>query len=92
MKNNKKKAVALHYDVKKDNAPKRGAGGSGFIAEKIINLAKEHNIPIYCDKDLCEVLLNLNPNTNIPEELYEIVAKILVFIYNANLNYIVSKD
>ena len=56
MQVNKKKAVALGYNRSQDNAPKVLASGAGEIANKIINLAKEHDIPIKEDPDLIEIL------------------------------------
>ena len=43
------KAVALKYDRKKDDAPKVTAKGKGKVAEKIIELARKHDIPIKDD-------------------------------------------
>ncbi len=80
----KSKAVAVLYDQHSESAPRIGAGGSGFIADQIIKIARENNVPFYKDDDLCEVLLQFEPDVIIPEELYEAVAKILVFIYRAN--------
>lgn len=80
----KTKAVAVLYDQNTESVPRIGAGGSGFIAEQIIKIARENNVPFYKDGDLCEVLLQFEPDVIIPEELYEAVAKILVFIYRAN--------
>lgn len=79
-----KKAVALQYDRAKDSAPKVTAKGRGKIADKIIELAKAHNIPIQDDPDLIEVLLSLEINEEIPPEIYVAVAELLAFIYSAN--------
>lgn len=79
-----KKAVALQYDRVKDGAPKVTAKGSGKIADKIIELAKAHNIPIQDDPDLIEVLSSLEINEEIPPEIYVAVAELLAFIYSAN--------
>lgn len=87
-KAHKTRAVAILYNQKDEPAPKIGAGGEGFIAEQIIKIAREHNIPFYRDGDLCEVLLGFEPDTIIPEDLYEAVARVLVFIYRANRDYI----
>ncbi len=83
----KPKAVAILYNRDDEPAPKIGAGGEGFIAEQIIRIARENNVPFYRDGDLCEVLLQFEPDAIIPEELYEAVAKVLVFIYKANKDY-----
>lgn len=79
--NKNKKAVALSY---KDeyNAPKVIAKGKGEIAEKILDLGKEKNIEIYEDKKLVEDLIKLDLHEEIPPELYEAVAKIILFVYS----------
>ncbi len=81
MKNQRKKAAALSYEHHKDSAPKIIAKGSGSIAEKIIQIAKEHNIPIKEDVKLVEILSTLELYQEIPPELYRAVAEILAFIY-----------
>ena len=50
------KAVALKYDRKTDSAPKVLVKGRGQIAEKIKDIASAHNVPIYEDKNLVEIL------------------------------------
>jgi len=77
----RKKAAALRYDAKKDAAPKVIAKGSGKIAERILQLAKEHNVPIKDDPQLVEVLSTLDLYQEIPPELYRAVAEILAFVY-----------
>ncbi len=81
MRDRRKKAAALRYRHRKDLAPKVMAKGSGITAEKILQLAKEHNIPIKEDVHLVEVLSTLDLYQEIPPELYKAVAEILVFVY-----------
>jgi flagellar biosynthesis protein len=76
----RKKAVALRYDPEKDNAPVVLAKGYGELAERIIRIAKEKNIPIVEDKDLISALIRVEVFEEIPPELYRAVAKVLVFI------------
>nr|MBF0221273.1 EscU/YscU/HrcU family type III secretion system export apparatus switch protein [Desulfobulbaceae bacterium] len=83
----KKKAVALRYDRGKDSAPKIVGKGQGLLAQKILDLAAEHGIPIHPDADLIEVLSLLNLNEEIPPETYVIVAEILAFVYRTNQSY-----
>ena len=78
------KAVALTYDNKKQRAPKVVAKGKGNIAEKIIDIARQHDIPLYTDKNLVQVLEALDLETEIPPELYQAVAEVLAFIYRLN--------
>jgi flagellar biosynthesis protein len=78
------KAVALKYDDKKNKAPRVIAKGRGEIAEKIIEVAKAHNVPLYEDKNLVQLLEALELETEIPPELYRAVAEVLAFIYRLN--------
>lgn len=80
-------AVALGYDKGKDKAPRLLAKGRGFIAQKILELAREHNIPIKEDTDLVRILEKLQVRQEIPPETYVAVAEILAFIYKMNDKY-----
>ncbi len=77
-------AAAIKYDAKKDRAPRLTAKGRGLIAEKIIALAKEHDIPIKEDPHLVQILYRLDLDEEIPAELYRAVAEILAFVYTLN--------
>lgn len=78
--NNKpKQAVALSYDPAED-APKVIASGRGVLAERIIEKAKEAEVPIHRDDKLADTLSRLEIGEMIPPELYEVVAEILVFV------------
>lgn len=79
-----KKAVALRYDRKIDNSPTVVAKGKGKVAQKIIELAQKHDIPIKDDPDLIEVLSSLELNEEIPSEIYVAVAELLAFVYSMN--------
>ena len=81
MQVNKKKAVALGYNRSKDNAPRVLASGAGEIANRIIDLAKEHDIPIKEDSDLIEILSKVEVDQEIPPNLYKAVAEIFSFLY-----------
>jgi len=81
-----KKAVALKYDSDIAGAPKVTAKGKGRVAEKIIELAKKHDIPIKDDPDLIEILSSLEINEEIPAEIYVAVAELLAFVYSMNSN------
>jgi len=78
------KAVALKYDKTRDGAPKVTAKGKGRVAENIIELAREHGIPVKDDPDLVEVLSSLELDQEIPSEIYVAVAELLAFVYSAN--------
>ena len=84
MKETRKAAAAIEYSVENDMAPKVTAKGQGLIAEKIIALAREHNIPVKSDPALVRMLSQLDIDEQIPVELYKAVAEILAFVYRAN--------
>lgn len=79
-----KKAVALKYEKEKDRAPRVTAKGRGDVARRILEIAKEHNIPIREDADLVEVLSKLDLEEEIPPHLYRVIAEVLSFIYRIN--------
>ena len=80
-------AAAIKYDEKRDSAPRVTARGKGAIAEKIIELAKKHKVPIKEDPALVQVLSRLDIDEEIPLELYKAVAEILAFVYSVNDRY-----
>jgi flagellar biosynthesis protein len=80
-KHMRKTAVALSYQQEKHDAPKLTAKGEGNIAEKMIDLAKENDIPIQEDPSLVGLLSQLNMNEMIPPDLYGAVAEIFAFLY-----------
>ena len=74
-------AAALQYQPKEDLAPRVTAKGRGYLAEKILEIARAHNIPICEDKNLVQILSRLDLNQEIPPEVYRAVAEILAFVY-----------
>jgi flagellar biosynthesis protein len=80
----RKKAVALKYDPKVNDAPALLAKGGGLVADQIVSIAQKNGVPIYPDGDLVEALGGLDLNIEIPDELYRAVAEVLVFIYDIN--------
>lgn len=77
--NKKKTAVALQYNAGEE-APKIIATGKGILAEKILDKAKESDVPVYEDEKLANTLSKLDIGDMIPPELYGVVAEILVFV------------
>jgi len=71
-------AVALHYD--KAGAPRVVAKGRGSIGEKIIEVAKAHDILIEENELLAGALSNVEIGDEIPAELYKAVAEVLIFV------------
>lgn len=74
-----KQAIALVYDPEEE-APKVIASGKGYLAEKIIERAKEVEVPVHRDDKLADTLSKLEIGDMIPPELYSVVAEILVFV------------
>lgn len=74
-----KQAIALSYDPS-DTAPRVIASGKGALAERIIEKAKEADVPVHRDDKLADTLSRLEIGDMIPPELYEVVAEILVFV------------
>ncbi|MBQ8596697.1 MAG: EscU/YscU/HrcU family type III secretion system export apparatus switch protein [Lachnospiraceae bacterium] len=74
-----KQAIALSYDPAED-APKVIASGKGALAERIIEKAKEAEVPVHRDDKLADTLSRLEIGDMIPPELYEVVAEILIFV------------
>ena len=77
----KLRAVALKYDVDKEKAPKIVAIGRGSVAEMILDIAEENRIPFYEDSTLTDLLSKLEVASEIPGELFTLVAEVLAFVY-----------
>lgn len=75
----KKTAVAISYEPGEE-APKILATGKGIIADRIIEKAKEADVPFYKDSKLADTLSKLEIGDMIPPELYGVVAEVLVFV------------
>lgn len=80
-RNERRKAAAIRYDADEDRAPKVLAKGENLVADRIVEIAKEADIPIVEDAALVSALLVLELGEEIPPELYRSVAKILSFLY-----------
>ena len=74
-----KSAIALEYE-QGDVAPKVIASGKGYLADKIVETAKEHDIPVHKDTKLAKSLEELEIGEYIPKELYQVVAEVLVYV------------
>jgi len=75
------KAVAMKYKAYEDNAPKVIAKGSGEIARKIIEKAKEFDISIFKNEELTNMLMNVEIDEEIPAELYKAVVEIFIWLH-----------
>ncbi|MGH6765757.1 MAG: EscU/YscU/HrcU family type III secretion system export apparatus switch protein [Bradyrhizobium sp.] len=71
-------AVALHYD--RSGAPRVVAKGRGSLGEKIIEVARAHDVPIEENEVLAGALAHVELGDEIPAELYKAVAEVLIFV------------
>ena len=72
-------AVALHYD--EVNAPRVTAKGTDEIAQRILDIARQHNVPLQENTELVKLLSRIELGEQIPEALYLAVAEIIAFAY-----------
>lgn len=76
-------ACALKYDREVSSAPVLIAKGADYIAGKIKDAAREHDIPIVENKPLARMLYyNVDLEQEIPVELYQMTAEVLSYVYN----------
>jgi len=80
-------AIALQWKPLQEASPKVKASGSGALADEILRIAKENNIPIREDKDLVQILSLLDIGESIPPQVHTAIAEILAFIYWSNQRY-----
>ena len=73
------RAVALLYDGR--NAPRITAKGEGMVARQILELAREHGIPLEDDPELAAILAQIPLGEEIPENLYRAIAEVIAFAY-----------
>ena len=76
-----KSAIALRYDIDRDKAPLILASGRSPVADEILRIAEDNKIPLYEDPELAKLLSKLELDTEIPAELYTLVAEVLFFVY-----------
>jgi flagellar biosynthesis protein len=80
-------AAVIRYDEETGKSPTVVAQGTGYVAQKIIELAKQHNVHIQEDPLLVQNLLNLDLGNSIPPQLYAVIAEILILIEEIEKNY-----
>jgi flagellar biosynthesis protein len=78
-----RRASALRYEG--TGAPKVTASGQGYIADRIVEVARENGVPIRQDAALAEALAALELDTEIPEALYVAVAEAIAWAYSLDL-------
>ena len=82
-----RRAAALSYDPENDSVPILSAFGEGFLAEKILEMAEESGVPIVPDPKLAAMLAKMSVGDDIPPSLYDVVAKVLLFVSEMDSKY-----
>ncbi len=77
----KRKAIAIQYNVEEDQVPRIVAAGQGDLADKILELAEAHQIVLFEDPSLSDLMSKLDINKSIPLALFPLVAEVLAIVY-----------
>lgn len=77
-------AIALRYAPVTGAAPEIVAKGDGFLAQEILRVARENDVPLRQDPALAGALATLDVGQQIPAELFRAVAEVLAFVYKMN--------
>jgi flagellar biosynthesis protein len=85
-------AVALRYEPGTRGAPHIVASGRGAIAERILELAREHGIAVRENADLAEMLDAIGVGERIPAAAFAVVAEILFYVLKANGRLPVTRE
>jgi flagellar biosynthesis protein len=88
----RKKAAALAYDPTKDDSPRVTAQGKGKTAQRIVDAALEHGVPIREDAALADALMQAQIGGYVAEELYQAVAEVLAFVWMLEKKTETGKD
>jgi len=75
-----RQAIALKYDG--SHAPTLTAKGDEELAEEILRIARDCEVPIYENAELVKLLARMELGDSIPEELYRTIAEIIAFAWN----------
>ena len=81
------RAAALSYDPEEHDVPVLAAFGEGYVARKIVEVAKDSGVPVLPDPKLSSMLSKISIGDEIPPEMYEAVAKVLVFVSEVDRSY-----
>ncbi len=82
----RKKAAALKYEYGQ-NAPKVTAAGMGNVADKILEEAEKSEVPIVYNDELADMLTKVDIDSEIPYEIYDIVAKVIAYVMEIDNKY-----
>jgi flagellar biosynthesis protein len=76
--------AALRYDSETEHAPRMVAHGRGHTAQRILELAEQHDMPVRRDPTLVSILGALDVGAEIPPDLYGVIAEVLAWAYHAD--------
>ena len=79
------KAVAITYNDTLP-APFISAKGRGNLADRMLQIAREHGVEVITASELSEALFEIEAGTFIPEEMYEIIAALLAYVFKVRNN------
>lgn len=80
MAESKLKVAALKYDQDENRAPRVVAAGTGYMAQRILEVALENGITVYHDDSAATLLTKLDVGQEIPPELYQVVVNIYMYL------------
>ena len=83
----KKQAAAISYDPSENDVPILAAFGEGYMAQKIVDIAKESGVPVVPEPGLTNMLSKLGVGDEIAPEMYDAVAKVLAFVSEVDRSY-----
>jgi len=81
------RAAAIKYDPGEDDVPVLSAFGEGYLAQKIVAVARESGVPVLPDPNLASMLSKLSVGDEISPEMYDAVAKVLIFVSEVDRRY-----
>ena len=85
-----RQAIALKYDG--NHAPTLTAKGDEELAEEILRIARDYEVPIYENPELVRLLARMELGDSIPEELYRTIAEIIAFAWNLKGKFTEGQD
>ena len=85
-----RQAIALKYDG--NHAPTLTAKGDDELAEEILRIARDCEVPIYENAELVRLLARMELGDSIPEELYRTIAEIIAFAWNLKRKFPEGQD
>jgi len=81
------RAAAISYDPAEQDVPVLAAFGEGYVAQKIVEVARESGVPVLPDANLASMLSKVSVGDEISPEMYDAVAKVLVFVSEVDRSY-----